>query len=130
MVRSWMTEIGRSPRRWSNPVGRPQPNGRAMSPLVMVALSGPEWEAAVAEAVRRIGDGKLEKVVLAHPDLLAFAENDIDLRWIAGRLAEDYAQCWTYSVDGLVGATPPEMLVRREAGLATAGVGRHHPPFQ
>ena len=54
-------------------------------------------------------------------DLLAFAENDIDLRWIAARLAEDYAQCWTYSVDGLVGATP-EMLVRREAGLATSRV--------
>jgi menaquinone-specific isochorismate synthase len=83
-------------------------------------LSGPEWEAAVAEAVRRIGNGELDKVVLAR-DLLAFAENDIDLRWIAARLAENYAQCWTYVVDGLVGATP-EMLVKREAGLATSRV--------
>jgi menaquinone-specific isochorismate synthase len=83
-------------------------------------LSGPEWEAAVAEAVRRIGNGELDKVVLAR-DLLAFAENDIDLRWIAARLAENYAQCWTYSVDGLIGATP-EMLVKREAGLATSRV--------
>jgi menaquinone-specific isochorismate synthase len=83
-------------------------------------LSGPEWEAAVAEAVRRIGNGDLDKVVLAR-DLLAFAENDLDLRWIAARLAENYAQCWTYSVDGLVGATP-EMLVKREAGLATSRV--------
>ena len=32
----------------------------------------------------------------------AFAENDIDLRWLAARLTENYAQCWTYSVDGLV----------------------------
>jgi menaquinone-specific isochorismate synthase len=83
-------------------------------------LSGPEWGAAVAEAVRRISNGELDKVVLAR-DLLAFAENDIDLRWIAARLAENYAQCWTYSVDGLVGATP-EMLVKREAGLATSRV--------
>jgi menaquinone-specific isochorismate synthase len=83
-------------------------------------LSGPEWEAAVAEAVRRIGNGELDKVVLAR-DLLAFAENDIDLRWIAARLAENYPQCWTYVVDGLVGATP-EMLVKREAGLATSRV--------
>ena len=51
-------------------------------------------------------------------DLLAF-ENDIDLRWIAAQLAENYAQCRTHVVDGLVGATP-EMLVRREAGLATS----------
>jgi menaquinone-specific isochorismate synthase len=54
-------------------------------------------------------------------DLLAFAENEIDLRWIAVQLAMNYSQCWTYSVDGLVGATP-EMLVKREAGLATSRV--------
>jgi menaquinone-specific isochorismate synthase len=83
-------------------------------------LSGTEWKAAVAEAVRRIGQGQLEKVVLAR-DLLAFSENDIDLRWLAARLTENYAQCWTYSVDGLVGATP-EMLVKREAGLTTSRV--------
>ena len=92
-------------------------------------MSGPEWEAAVAEAVRRIGNGELEKVVLAR-DLLAFAENDIDLRWVASRLAENYAQCWTYSVDGLVGATP-EMLVKREAGPSDLpGASRHHPPLR
>ena len=83
-------------------------------------LSGPQWKGAVAEAVRRIGQGELEKVVLAR-DLLAFSENDIDPRWLAARLTENYAQCWTYSVDGLVGATP-EMLVKREAGLTTSRV--------
>ena len=83
----WMTEIG--------PVSaevvessRPTPAERPRNVTFGDGgLSGPEWEAAVAEAVRRIGDGKLEKVVLAR-DLLAFAENDIDLRWIAARLAE------------------------------------------
>jgi menaquinone-specific isochorismate synthase len=78
------------------------------------------WPAAVAEAVSRIVDGRLDKVVLAR-DVVAQAENDIDLRWLAGRLAAGYPQCWTYLVDGLVGASP-EMLIKREAGLAVSRV--------
>jgi len=117
---AWITEIGSATGievSSSGPSAAERPHNVTFGDG---ALSGPEWEAAVAEAVRRIGVGDLEKAVLAR-DLLAFAENDIDLRWVAGRLAENYAQCWTYSVDGLVGATP-EMLVKREAGLATSRV--------
>jgi menaquinone-specific isochorismate synthase len=84
------------------------------------ALSGAEWETVVAEAVRRINDGALDKVVLAR-DLLATAEGDIDVRWPLRRLAERYPMCWTFHVDGLFGATP-EMLVRRERGLVTSRV--------
>ena len=117
---TWITEIGPAPENGAESSGPTPPERPRNVTFGDGGLSGPEWEAAVAEAVRRIGDGELEKVVLAR-DLLAFAENDIDLRWIATRLAENYAQCWTYSVDGLVGATP-EMLVKREAGLATSRV--------
>jgi menaquinone-specific isochorismate synthase len=84
------------------------------------ALSGTEWESAVAEAVRRIGDGDLEKVVLAR-DLVATADDDVDVRWPLTRLAEQYPMTWTFHVDGLFGATP-EMLVRRERGLVTSRV--------
>ena len=84
------------------------------------ARSGTEWESVVAEAVRRIQAGGLEKVVLAR-DLLATAESDIDLRWPLSRLSETYPMCWTFHVDGLFGATP-EMLVRRERGLVTSRV--------
>jgi menaquinone-specific isochorismate synthase len=84
------------------------------------ALSGPEWESAVADAVVRINAGELDKVVLAR-DLLAFAADDIDPRWLVTRLATEYARCWTYLLDGLVGATP-EMLVRQEGGLVTSRV--------
>jgi menaquinone-specific isochorismate synthase len=84
------------------------------------ALSGTEWETVVADAVRRINEGALEKVVLAR-DLYATAEQDIDVRWPLNRLAETYPMCWTFHVDGLFGATP-EMLVRRERGLVTARV--------
>jgi menaquinone-specific isochorismate synthase len=84
------------------------------------ALSGTEWEGVVAEAVRRISDGDLEKVVLAR-DLVASAEDDIDVRWPLQRLADQYPMTWTFHVDGLFGATP-EMLVRRERGLVTSRV--------
>ncbi|HEU4512168.1 MAG TPA: isochorismate synthase [Nocardioidaceae bacterium] len=84
------------------------------------ALSGTEWESVVAEAVRRIAAGDLEKVVLAR-DLVATAHHDIDVRWPLNRLAEQYPMTWTFHVDGLFGATP-EMLVRRERGLVTSRV--------
>ena len=54
-------------------------------------------------------------------EVIARAENDLDLRWLVERLAASYPQCWTYLVDGLVGASP-EMLVKREAGLAVSRV--------
>ena len=84
------------------------------------ALSGVEWEQAVAEAVRRIDAGDLEKVVLAR-DLLAHTPSPIDVRWPLRQLAEEYPSCWTFHVDRMFGATP-EMLVRRERGLVTSRV--------
>ena len=84
------------------------------------AMSGAGWELVVAEAVRRINAGDLEKVVLAR-DLIATGEEPIDVRWPLQRLTEDYPMCWTFHVDGLFGATP-EMLVRRERGLVTSRV--------
>jgi menaquinone-specific isochorismate synthase len=84
------------------------------------AMSGAAWETVVAEAVRRINAGALEKVVLAR-DLVATAGEDVDVRWPLRRLAESYPMCWTFHVDGLFGATP-EMLVRRERGLVTSRV--------
>ena len=75
------------------------------------ALAPDQWGAAVVEAVRRIRGGALHKVVLAR-DLVATADRPIDVRSLLSWLAERYPSCWTYSVDGLIGATP-EMLVRR-----------------
>jgi len=118
--RAWLTRIGfELEAQLALPAAEP-PIAPHNVTFADGALSGPEWEAVVAEAVGRINQGLLEKVVLAR-DLLAFAENDIDPRWLATFLAGRYGRCWTYAVDGLIGATP-EMLVRREAGLATSRV--------
>ncbi|GAA1595331.1 chorismate-binding protein [Kribbella hippodromi] len=84
------------------------------------ARTGTDWSSIVADAVRRITAGELDKVVLAR-DLIAIAAQPIDLRWPLHRLATAYPNCWTFSVDGLIGATP-ELLVRREKGLITSRV--------
>jgi menaquinone-specific isochorismate synthase len=79
-----------------------------------------EWTAAVAEVISRIEAGEVEKVVLAR-DVVARTVDEVDPRDLLSRLAGDYPNCWTFSVDGLVGATP-EMLVKLERGLVTSRV--------
>ncbi|MCW2819744.1 MAG: isochorismate synthase [Marmoricola sp.] len=122
--RSWVTVVdhadaGAPPEE---PVLRAQDAPRPPRGVTFAdgAISGAAWEGVVADAVARITAGELEKVVLAR-DLVATAEEDVDVRWPLRRLAADYAMCWTFHVDGLFGATP-EMLVRRERGLVTSRV--------
>ena len=118
--RAWLTQIGTSFGHADTlpVVSAPRPP-RGIS-YADGGLTGPEWEAAVAEAVVRINTGALEKVVLAR-DLLVSATEPLDPRWILARLCERYERCWSYLVDGLVGATP-ELLLRREDGLVTSRV--------
>jgi menaquinone-specific isochorismate synthase len=118
---AWVTTISRA---GITAAGDLEPTSAPEPPQGVVftdgALSGTEWERVVAEAVRRISAGDLEKVVLAR-DLLATADEDVDVRWPLHRLSEQYPTTWTFHVDGLFGATP-EMLVRRERGLVTSRV--------
>jgi menaquinone-specific isochorismate synthase len=79
-----------------------------------------QWQAAVRQAVARIVRGDLDKVVLAR-DLVASADRPVDPRHLLTRLATAYPTCWTFAVDGLVGATP-ELLVRRSGAEVTSRV--------
>ena len=119
---SWLTTVGVGPvlpsgalpaapappaapgRVEFSPARAPRPAGRTRSPRCCVQITG----------------GSVDKVVLAR-DLHARAEREIDPRWPLRRLAERYPGCWTFSVDGLLGATP-EMLVRLDQGLVTSRV--------
>ncbi len=78
------------------------------------------YRAAVAEAVRRMHAGELDKAALAH-DLLAVGETPLDPRYLLGGLARRYPTCWSFAVDGLVGATP-ELLVRRTGDVVESRV--------
>ncbi|WP_327092023.1 isochorismate synthase [Nonomuraea sp. NBC_01738] len=103
---AWLTTIGDAPLEPHTPIHEP---GRIS--YGDGSLTAPEWETVVAKAAQRIRDGELDKVVLAR-DLLATAEHPIDIRLLLTRLATRYPECYTFSVAGLVGATP-ELLIRR-----------------
>ncbi|SFM57129.1 isochorismate synthase [Pseudonocardia ammonioxydans] len=110
--RAWLTEI--------TPAGEPAPGAALPVPSPVRAggrlryadgeVAAHRYRGAVAEAVRRMRAGELEKVVLAH-DLLAHADTDLDPRFLLHGLAQRYPTCWSFAVDGLVGATP-ELLLR------------------
>ncbi|MGY1630192.1 isochorismate synthase MenF [Geodermatophilus sp. SYSU D01186] len=94
------------------------------------ALDPASWCSTVEAAVERITAGELEKVVLAR-DLLVTADAPLDPRSLLARLAARFPDCWTFAVDGLLGATP-ELLLRRTgrtlssrvlAGTAPRGAG-------
>ena len=105
--RTWLTTVGDPPR-----LASPDPvRGTRGLRYAHGAVPVTDFRAAVQRAVARIAAGELEKVVLAH-DLLAVAEADIDVRAVLAGLAARNPDCWTFAVDGLVGATP-ELLVRR-----------------
>jgi len=84
------------------------------------SISSTDWQSRVADAIKEIAGSSLEKVVLAR-DLTIRAENEIDPRGILTRLSAEYPSTWTYSVDGLIGATP-ELLLRLSRGMVTSRV--------
>jgi menaquinone-specific isochorismate synthase len=105
--RTWLTTVGEPPR-----LASPEPvRGTRGLRYAHGDMPVTEFRDAVRRAVGRIADGELEKVVLAH-DLLAVAEDDIDVRAVLSGLAARNPDCWTFAVAGLVGATP-ELLVSR-----------------
>uniref|UniRef100_UPI0030EEE927 isochorismate synthase n=1 Tax=Aquipuribacter hungaricus TaxID=545624 RepID=UPI0030EEE927 len=99
-----------------------QPDGPPPGTVVFAdgAVSSPDWESLVGRAVARVERGELDKVVLAR-DLLARSSTPVDVRGLLRRLAAAYPATWTFSVDGLVGATP-EMLVRTQVRLVASRV--------
>ncbi|MFC3996622.1 isochorismate synthase MenF [Nocardiopsis sediminis] len=123
--RAWLTTIGdRAEAHPGEILSRVTPM-QPVGPLSWSpgALAPEEWTAAVATTVERIRGGALGKAALAR-DAVADAERGIDARTLLARLVRAYPGCYTFSVDGMVGATP-ELLVRREgdrvASLVLAG---------
>jgi menaquinone-specific isochorismate synthase len=117
---AWVTVIGSDtdPRTALLPVSVPdEPSGVQWAEG---SQSPSEWQASVAEAIRRITAGELDKVVLAR-DVVAHVDGVLDPRHLLLNLAERYPTCWTFIVAGLIGATP-ELLVRRTGDLVTSRV--------
>ena len=126
---SWITTIG--PQAASDPdeatrahrlvgLGETPPTAPKDVREVATNLTREQWQDIVEQAVGRINSGEIDKVVLARGVTLE-TSGPLDGRWLVAELASRYPTCWTYFIEGLVGASP-EMLIRREDGLATSRV--------
>jgi menaquinone-specific isochorismate synthase len=118
--RAWLTTVT---ERGEDPATQPPPANPGLAAPTSLSwrdgsLPGPRWEQAVAEAVAAIRAGALRKVVLAR-DVFATADEPIDARVLLRRLALRYPDCFTFSCDGMIGATP-ELLVRRAGNQVSA----------
>jgi menaquinone-specific isochorismate synthase len=107
--RSWMTWSGdHRPvlERRARPAGLQRRIRYAGSSLEEV-----EWLEAVALAEKSCAAGEVTKVVLAR-DVHVWSKSALDPRELVGRLSTRFPQCFSFALDGLVGASP-ELLVRR-----------------
>ncbi len=95
-----------------------RPPGRVSYADADLSVAG--FTCAVNAATARIRAGELQKVVLAH-DLEATTSRPVDERFLLHHLAAAYPDCWTFAVEGLVGASP-ELLIRRSGDLIASRV--------
>lgn len=84
------------------------------------AMDEQRYRIAVADAVRRIRRGDLQKVVLAR-DLVAAPPPGFDLTAALRLLRRRYREAWTFAVDGFFGASP-ETLIATDGISVTARV--------
>lgn len=119
--RAWITYVGK----------RPVVEDSELLPAGRIRYAGatePEtgWLEKVTEATRAIERGELTKVVMAR-DLIVWSEHLLAPGPLARRLAARFADCFTFFIDGLIGASP-ELLVRRSGkdveSLPLAGSAR------
>ncbi len=113
------------PCPFSHPAGTaPRPADRPR--YAGASIPDVHWLESVAAATRLIEEGRLEKVVLAR-DFAVWSKTPFDSRRILERLHERFPGCYSFLVDGLVGASP-ELLVRRTGhrieSVALAGSAR------
>jgi menaquinone-specific isochorismate synthase len=117
-AQSWITWIGDTPQ----PVLPESPAQHSQGTFTFGdgSISTSAWKERVAEAIKRVGSSKVDKVVLAR-DLVATSTQDIQTAPILKKLAAEYPSTWTFAVDALVGATP-ELLLRLSRGMVTSRV--------
>jgi len=103
-------------------INRPHAVAQGINNVTWLPGSRPvsEWQSSVDTAVSRINSGELDKVVLAR-DIVAQLDEPLHVGALLIRLNESFPECWTFCVDGLVGATP-ELLIRRDGEHVTSRV--------
>jgi menaquinone-specific isochorismate synthase len=97
---------------------RSRPTAPPALELADGVISPDGYREAVARGVREIEAGALTKLVLARD---AVVTGSVDVPRVLHTLTEQYRDCWTYAVGGLIGSTP-EMLVKVDGDTARARV--------
>jgi menaquinone-specific isochorismate synthase len=126
--RAWLTVVADAPIPDAHltlpDVPEPRDTGRVRYAGTTAAEIA--WLDAVDRAVRRLRAGEAEKVVLAR-DRLVYSDAPFDVPSLLRRLRARFPECYTFRVEGLIGASP-ELLVRRDgsrvASLVLAGTAR------
>jgi len=114
---SWVTRVG---------AGHPAPppavpfGDEVEVTLRPGSLDAEGYVAAVSAAVARIHAHELSKVVLAR-ELVGTLPAGADIRRVIDALGTRYPDCWTFCVDGFLGASP-ETLVSVDGGSVSARV--------
>ena len=107
--RAWITEIGPADLDLAATVAPPTRF------TVAAPRTRDDWRSAVERALAAIGDGRLEKVVLAR-EVLIDADTPFDARDIVRGLVASQPGSFVYASEGFVGASP-ELLVRRVGAI-------------
>jgi menaquinone-specific isochorismate synthase len=119
---TWITRISTSDSDLAG-VRHPEPTPLGAEyriSLLPGTVTADRYRAIVGDAIEHIRERDLSKVVLAR-DLVGHLPLESDLRRALVDLALGYPDCWTYAVDGLVGASP-ETLIRVDHGEVSARV--------
>jgi len=116
----WLTKIGYDRVTPTMPPRQALPQAPLGLRFETGSLPDGEWMELVRQAVIAIRAGEADKIVLSH-DLIARADQDIDLRWPLVQLMSEYVDSWSYLIDGMVGSTA-QLLVRRENGLTVSRI--------
>jgi len=116
--KSWITWVGDEPQPLLEPLIHEETEHTIR--WSDGSISNTEWQNRVADAVSRIKNGDLDKVVLAR-DINASSTSDLIPRGLIQRLQSEYPSTWVFLVSNLIGATP-ELLVRLSKALVTSRV--------
>ena len=99
---------------WVTEIGPAAETGEGWAATPLPGPSRPDrraWSAAVGEALRRIAEGRLSKVVLAR-QVTVDVHRPLEVASVVDRLRHEQPSCFTYAAGNYVGASP-ELLARR-----------------
>lgn len=117
---AWVTEISSSPLAEEPQLPTAKPLRNWQGAQLPTAASDDTYLAGVRGATSMINSGAAEKIVMARR-VLGQLSDQADIRVPLSRLADRYTDCWTYAVDGMIGASP-ETLIRQIDNTITARV--------